>query len=160
MMEIALPANVSHIQFWPHFSSLPKQLSARVKGRGNIVCFRWTCVTQFFIEQAGSLCHANRTDAGPFPPTSIQWHQENDSDRFSGQLIVGCKQSFCVIPRHPMLGIFSDTRMVFLKCCQIIERIDFSKAAGMDQTHEQIADECSAFSFKEQRIFSMENGPF
>jgi hypothetical protein len=49
---------------------------------------------------------------------------------------------------------------MFLKSCEVIERIGIDKAAGMDQAHEQIADESSAFSFKEQRIFSMEDGPF
>jgi hypothetical protein len=69
-------------------------------------------------------------------------------------------ESFCVIPRHPILGIFSDTRVVSLKCCQVIERIDFSKAAGMDKPQEYIADESSALSFEEQRIFSMQDGPY
>ena len=69
--------------------------------------------------------------------------------------VVGFSKSFRVIPGHPILGVFSDQSVVFLKCCQVIERIDFIKAAGMNQAHEHIADESSALRFKEQRIFSM-----
>ena len=59
-----------------------------------------------------------------------------------------------------MLGIFADKTVMFHKGSEVLEGIGFDQAAGMDQTHEQIADESSAFSFKEQRIFSVENGPF
>ena len=49
---------------------------------------------------------------------------------------------------------------MFHKGSEVLERIGFDKATGMDQAHEQIGDESSAFSFKEQRIFSMQDGPF
>jgi hypothetical protein len=49
---------------------------------------------------------------------------------------------------------------VLLKSRKVLKRIGFDKTAGVDQAHEQIADERPAFGFEEQRIFSMDNGPF
>ena len=69
--------------------------------------------------------------------------------------VVGFSKSFRVIPGHPILGIFSDKTVVFLKGSEVLERIGFNQAASVDQAHEQIADESSALRFKEQRIFSM-----
>jgi len=84
----------------------------------------------FFFEQAGSRCHTNRTDAGPSPPASAQWNQENESNRFSRQLILGFRQSSPIVPGHPILGIFPDKRAVFLKGNEVIEWIGFDKAIG------------------------------
>ena len=100
------------------------------------------------------------TTADGYPANAMVGRAERGSKRLGRQLFVGLRQSSPIVPGHPILGIFPDKRAVFLNGSEVIERIGFDKAAGMDQTHEQIANESSAFSFKEQRIFSMEDGPF
>jgi len=74
--------------------------------------------------------------------------------------VVGFSKSFRVIPGHPILGIFSDQSVMLYQRRQIIERIDFGKAAGVDQAHEQITDESAMFGFEEQTVFPMKYGPF
>ena len=85
---------------------------------------------------------------------------EGDPKRFGWQLFVGFRHSVRIVPGHPVLGIFPNKTVVFLKGGEILESIDFSQAAGVDQAHEQIADESASFGLEEQRIFPMEDGPF
>ena len=74
--------------------------------------------------------------------------------------VVGFSKSLRVIPGHPILGIFSDQSVMLYQCCQIIEWIDFGKAAGMDQAHEQITDVSPMFGFIKQRVFAMKDRLF
>ena len=112
----------------------------------------------FFDGQAET--HVARNGGCRYSPISMHPHQEEKLQRFVRQLSVGLEESFRVIPGHPVLGAFSNSRAMFLKCCEVIERIDFRKTTGVDQAHEQIADVCSTFGLEEQRIFPMQDGPF
>ena len=95
-----------------------------------------------------------------YPANAMVAQAERGSKRWDRHLLVGFSQRSPVVPGHPMLGIFADNTVMFHKGSEVVERICFDKTAGMDQAHEQIADESAALSFKEQRIFSMDNGPF
>ena len=44
---------------------------------------------------------------------------------------------------------------MLLKSNQIIEGIDLSKVAGVDQTHEQVPDLGAMLRFEEQGVFAM-----
>jgi len=46
---------------------------------------------------------------------------------------------------------------MFLQGRQVIEGVDLPQVAGVDQTHEHIADEGAMLGFVEQTIFSVEN---
>ena len=46
---------------------------------------------------------------------------------------------------------------MLLQCREIIKGICPSQIAGMDQTHQQISNACTIFSFIKQGVFAMED---
>ena len=54
-----------------------------------------------------------------------------------------------IIPGQPVPWVFEDLGSVFLQGCQVIERVDLRKVAGVDQAHEHIADEGAVLGFVE-----------
>ena len=59
----------------------------------------------------------------------------------AGSLGIVDRDAVLVIPGHPVAGVFESLGRVFLEGRQVIERIDISQVAGVDQAHEHITDE-------------------
>src|SRR3990172_7712561 len=49
---------------------------------------------------------------------------------------------------------------MFLESNQVVEGIDIPQIAGVNQTHEHIADERAVFGLVEERVFSVEDSLF
>ena len=64
-----------------------------------------------------------------------------------------------VIPGEPALGIFEELRGVFLKCREVVERVDVVESASVNEAHKQIPDVSPMLSPKEQTILAMLNCP-
>ena len=65
-----------------------------------------------------------------------------------------------VVPGHPSAGVLGQFIGVALQLGQVVERIAAARLAGVNQTHEQVADARASSRLKEQRIFSaMETFP-
>ena len=63
-----------------------------------------------------------------------------------------------IVPGHPVLRTGSQGRGVSLEFGQVVERIGAAELAGIDQTHEGIADEGTVFGLVEHGVLAMENG--
>jgi len=65
-----------------------------------------------------------------------------------------------IIPGQPVPGGFEDLGRMFLQSRQVIEGVDLTQIAGVDQTHEHIADEGAMLGFVEQGVFPVEDSFF
>src|SRR5450755_5043779 len=66
-------------------------------------------------------------------------------------------QRLAVIPGHPFRWITLQLLGVPLQLGQIIERIGSVQLAGVDQTHEQIADSGAVHRLVEERVLAVQN---
>ena len=67
------------------------------------------------------------------------------------------RQRLAVIPGHPRRWITLQRRGMPLQLGQIIERIGSVQLAGVDQTHEQIADSGAVHRLVEERVLAVQN---
>lgn len=66
-------------------------------------------------------------------------------------------QGLAMVPRHPLLWVALQLGMP-LQLGQIVERIGFVQLAGVDQTHEQIADSGAIQRLVKERVPPVQNG--
>ena len=65
------------------------------------------------------------------------------------------RQRLAVIPRHPLRWMLLQFFGVPLQLGEIVERIGSVQFAGVDQTHEQIADPGAVHGLVEECVFAI-----
>jgi hypothetical protein len=70
------------------------------------------------------------------------------------------RQRLAVIPRHPFRRLLFQLLGVLLQRREVIERIRFVQFAGVDQTHEQIADSGAVQRLVKECVFAIQNRLF
>jgi len=68
------------------------------------------------------------------------------------------RQRVAIIPGHPLRGTSLQLLSLPLQLGQIIERIGSVQLAGVDQTHEQIADSGAVHRLVEERVLAVQDG--
>ena len=65
-----------------------------------------------------------------------------------------------VVPGEPVLWGFGDLPSVLGDGSKILERIDAVESTGVNETHEHIPDQSTAFGLEKQRVLPMPGGRF
>jgi hypothetical protein len=68
------------------------------------------------------------------------------------------RQGRTIVPGHPIRPCLLQLLRAPLEVVQVVERIGAIQLAGVNQTHEQIADPSSIASLVKQRVLAMQDG--
>ena len=71
---------------------------------------------------------------------------------------VDALQGVLIRPGQPMLWVLLNPPAVVLEAGEIVEGSGSVKPAGVDKTHEQVADLGSMFGLEKQGVFAVKNG--